>query len=272
MLSELDEAIRLLLVNQGALDPGEIDIRFEIPDREWSATISKPTINCYLYDIHENRQLRGTEWWTERANATSARISRNPWRIDVSYVITAWTKAVEDEHRLLWHVLATLFRNPVLPDEYLQGPLQGTDIPILTAVGQPESTLRSPGEFWSALDNKLKPSLNYIVTLPLDQQWSRTERLALNRDVRSRSIPNDPPPGMVDVTGIVRGSQGKGVIAARVFFTGSNRAVMTDRNGRYIFRGVPNGKHTIAIDLPGQAPIERDLYVPAESYDLDISD
>jgi hypothetical protein len=77
MISELDESIRKLLVRQGGLDPLDIDIRFEIPDREWSSTISKPTVNCYLYDIHENRQLREEGWIdvVERNGSDRARTS-----------------------------------------------------------------------------------------------------------------------------------------------------------------------------------------------------
>jgi hypothetical protein len=58
MINDLDETIKQLLTKKGAFDPAEIDIVFDMPDREWSASISKPTVNVYLYDIHENRDLR----------------------------------------------------------------------------------------------------------------------------------------------------------------------------------------------------------------------
>ena len=73
MINDLDETIKQLLIKRGALDPAEIDINFETPDREWSASISKPTVNIYLYDMRENHQLRSTEWTVTRdgnGNAT----------------------------------------------------------------------------------------------------------------------------------------------------------------------------------------------------------
>ena len=268
MLAELDESIRRLLLQEAGFDPAEIDIRFEIPDRDWAATISKPTVNFYLYDIHENRQLRATEFYNERDTVNSVRKQRNPWRIDVAYLITAWTKAVEDEHRLLWHVLATLFRFPILPLSIRQGALADIDVDVPTSIGQPESTLRSPGEFWSALDNKLKPSLNYIVTLPLDPQRIRTVPLVFGTRFDAGPMPSYPPRGTTNVSGTVRGADGRGVAAARVFFVGTNQRATTDREGRYAFEAVPNGVHAVAVGVLGERPHELTLAVPGDSYDL----
>jgi hypothetical protein len=48
MISYLDETIRQLLTKKGKLDPTEVDIVFEMPDREWSGKITKPTVNDYM--------------------------------------------------------------------------------------------------------------------------------------------------------------------------------------------------------------------------------
>ena len=48
MITDLDETIKQLLIQKGALEPAEVDISFETPKREWSASISKPTVNLYL--------------------------------------------------------------------------------------------------------------------------------------------------------------------------------------------------------------------------------
>jgi hypothetical protein len=34
-----------------------------------------------------------------------------------TYNVTVWARAPEDEHRLLWRVLAALGRNPVFPED-----------------------------------------------------------------------------------------------------------------------------------------------------------
>jgi len=87
--------------------------------------------------------------------------------MDLSYLITVWTNEVEDEHRLLWQVLTTLFRHPVLPDDVLAGQLAGQPYPVETSTSSP-MVMKNPADFWAALDNKLKPSINYVVTLPME--------------------------------------------------------------------------------------------------------
>ena len=56
MISDLNESIKELLTKRGLLDPAEVDIKFEMPNRSWSASVSKPTVNIYLYDVRENHQ------------------------------------------------------------------------------------------------------------------------------------------------------------------------------------------------------------------------
>ena len=58
MINDVDEAIKQLLIKEKAIDPADVDISFDAPDKEWSSSISKPTVNVYLYDFRENHQLR----------------------------------------------------------------------------------------------------------------------------------------------------------------------------------------------------------------------
>ena len=98
MINDLDETIKQLLIIKGALEPAEIDVSFDAPDREWSASVNKPTINIYLYDIRENHQLRGTEWIVTRDQDGNVTKKKNAKRIDVSYLITVWANDAADEH------------------------------------------------------------------------------------------------------------------------------------------------------------------------------
>lgn len=348
MIAELDESIRKVLIEEGGLDPAEIDIRFEIPDRDWAASISRPTVNCYLFDIHENRQLRGAGWYVE-GNGREARTRRPPMRINLSYLITAWTKAVEDEHRLLWQVLATLARFPDFPKAKLQGALAEIEGELPTMIAQPDGgPLRSPGEFWSALENKLKPSINYVVTLPLDTMIGTVAPFVLTPlTLRSFNFGGDGaaggaaaaaagagagagattggdaagaapaglargpggalrgPGGDFTITGAVRDAGGNIIKAARVYFLGGSRrigyrssigatagfvaygrregpghgrgsgldqSVITNCEGGFTLYAVPPGVHRVAIQLPGQPLRQRELTVPAESYDLILED
>ena len=81
MISDLNETIKQLLIKKGAFDPAEVDISFDTPNREWSSSISKPTVNAYLYDIRENHQLRSTEWVVEKDPNGIATRKKNPSRM-----------------------------------------------------------------------------------------------------------------------------------------------------------------------------------------------
>jgi hypothetical protein len=81
LLADLDETIRQLLIQHVPLNPSEIDISFDAPDRDWSGRLTKPAINCFLYDVRENREIRVNDWEVRRGNGSAAK-HRGALRID----------------------------------------------------------------------------------------------------------------------------------------------------------------------------------------------
>lgn len=173
MIRDLDDTIRQLIKTRapaGSLLAGAA-ISFDLPDAGWRAGLSALTLNCYLYDIRENREMRTNELLTARS-ADKKRATRltPPVRIDCAYCITAWStatsEAVLEEHRLLSQALLLLLRHPTIPSAVLQGSLSTQIPPYPTVIASKEGVKNQP-EFWHALDQKLKPSLNYVVTLAM---------------------------------------------------------------------------------------------------------
>jgi len=171
MIRDLDLTLRELL-EQEARPGSELagaDVVFDLPDSTWRSTLGGLTVNAYLYDVRENRALRTQEPLRARSGdgLRSSRI-RPPVRIDCSYCITAWStatdEAVLEEHRLLSQVLLVLMRNPVIPEVMLQGALPDLIAPRPELIASPDG-IGTPPDFWGALDQQLKPSLNYAVTL-----------------------------------------------------------------------------------------------------------
>src|SRR5215216_1131817 len=102
MLADLDETLRSLLkreLERHGFDG--VEIAFDAPAREWSSQLSSPTVNLFLYDLRESQEDRPNEWMNERGSNGQAREVRPPMIMECSYAVTAWTHAVEDEHRLL---------------------------------------------------------------------------------------------------------------------------------------------------------------------------
>jgi len=271
MISDLDETIKQLLTKKGALDPAEVDIKFETPDREWSASVSKPTINVYLYDIRENLQLRGTEWTITKDTNGNATRKKNPSRIDFAYLITVWTSDIVDEHRLLWHVLQTLFRYRKLPDDVMSGQLLEQIYPIKTHAAQPDGLFNNPADFWSAMDNKIKPSINYVVTLPLDADIAFTAP-----EVKTKILEVKPPDTdverLVQVTGKVHeaGKPTQVIAEAKVVAKEAGMTAVTDEEGHYSFLKLATGEHTFQVLVSGKKVQETSVIVPSASYNLEV--
>lgn len=187
MIADLDETIRKLLQAEMPIKNGEVELTFDQPKRDWSARLSRPTINFFLYDLHENVTLRQHLWEQVPNNGREAdqfHRKRSPFRVDCSYMLTTWAHDPEDEHRLLSRCLLALFRFPLLPAEHLVGSLQNQpyEIPAHLA-GRDEST--NQAEVWSALDNEIRPSISYIITLAFDPWTEVSGPLVRSLSLRS---------------------------------------------------------------------------------------
>src|SRR3954467_11434440 len=127
MFQDLDATFKALL--DDAAGPPEVqaaDVSFDTPDRDYQP--GQATVNLFLHEVTENRELRDEARVVERIGDTYT--SRLPsLRVDCTYLITAWSaqagglKAVE-EHRLLGLALQWLSRFPVLDDRFLRGALK----------------------------------------------------------------------------------------------------------------------------------------------------
>ena len=123
MLADLDETLRALLKTELERHGFEgVDIAFDAPAREWSGQLSKPTVNIFLYDLREAEGLRTSEWSRIHRDGRTFE-GRPPMVMECSYAVTAWTQAVEDEHRLLSQVLAIFYAYPEIPQAALNGRL-----------------------------------------------------------------------------------------------------------------------------------------------------
>jgi len=258
-------------VKKGKLDSTEVDISFDMPDREWSTSLSKPTVNLYLYDIRENHQLRGTEWFVEKQRNGMATKRKNPSRIDLSYLVTVWTNDVTDEHRLLWQALTTFFRHPVLPDDVLAGQLGDQLFPIQTQAAQPDGLFSNPSDFWAALDNEIKPSLNLVVTLAMDIDLSFTAAQVSTRTFGFKA-PDAPAEKNVRISGRLRaaGKTDKAVAGARIVAREAGRTAETDADGLYSLENLGEGKHTLDVFVAGKKVKEVSITVPAKDYNLEV--
>ena len=276
MFADLDESIRQLLIQRGNLDSGEVDIAFDMPTREWAAGISKPTVNLYLYDVRENIELKNPAAWTVRRGPDNTAIKSRPdVRVDLAYSVTAFANAVEDEHRLLSRTLLTLLQHPILPQEFLQGLVVGQEIPASTA--QSDGIIQSPADYWGALDNDIRPSIDYRLTLRIDlsQEISvglaLTSRMAVAR-INGHNGAADQEELPLKIGGRIYRSDDPeaGIEGATVTLVERALDTVTDELGRFAFSGVPAGTYSMVISVPGIGEQTREIQVPSANYDVGI--
>ncbi len=168
MFNEVDEALRAL-VQAEVTGPSEVEVAFDAPTRDWAARRNAPTVDLYLYDIREDLRRRGrglVNTYDERGMVVERR--HPPRHFKATYLITAWTQRPEDEHRLLSTLLYAFLRNETIPQELLSGRLAEIGLPVTISVALPPPEDRSFADVWSALGGELKPSLDVVVTAPVD--------------------------------------------------------------------------------------------------------
>lgn len=166
MIQDLDDTIKELLVQKVPIDTAVTDISFDMPTGEWETALTKPTVDVYLYDVRENHELRSNERYLSRAGGYGTE-TRAPHRIDLTYLITAWTTDVSDEHRLLGGMLNTLLRYPIIPEEVYKGTIVNQSLPLHAWIAQPDRT-PNVWDFWGSLGSRLKAGISYMVTLAVE--------------------------------------------------------------------------------------------------------
>lgn len=272
MIHDLDESLRALLVKKGKLNLGEIDLTFDAPDREWSGKLTKPTINLFLYDVHENMELRQHEWVVERHGRGPATKSKPAAWIDLSYLITVWANAVEDEHRLIWHILYVLLKYPLLPADVLQGALARIPHPLQTKAAHTDGAYRSLAELWGSLEAQLKPSVNYTVTVPLDRQVEVAAPLVTRKHLRFDQLtPGTTPDELIQIGGFAsRKDTQAGIGRARVVIEELGLEVVTDEHGYFRLPTIPPGRFTLVVSTEEGKEVRTEATLPDETVHVPI--
>lgn len=168
MITEVDEVMRELVRTRAGVSP-EVEVVFDAPTKDWAARRNTPTVNMYLYDIREDlrRRERG---WSEQRGPDGVVVARRPAPrfFKLSYLVTAWTQRPEDEHRLLDSLLRCFLSIDAVPRAMVTGHLAETGLDVPVTVGLPPPEDRGFADVWSSLGGELKPSIDVVVTSPID--------------------------------------------------------------------------------------------------------
>jgi hypothetical protein len=272
MLADLDETLRALLrreLEHHGFDG--VEIAFDAPAREWSGQLSSPTVNLFLYDMRESHEGRPAEWQHDRSGNGRARDIRPPMMMECSYAVTAWTQAVEDEHRLLSQVLAVLFAFPTLPPDAMPQRLQGLAdrFPIEGRIAQPKADGKA--DFWNAVGGQYKASLDYVATIACESGTALERGPEVRTQTISQQLSDGPARTITELHrfgGTVADKQGDPVADAWVALPQLGLLATSNAEGRFIFNRVSQGTHEIVVRTRDGRELITEVAIPGPKADL----
>jgi hypothetical protein len=271
MLADLDETLRGLLRDQLEVHGFEgIEVAFDAPTREWSGQLSKPAVNMFLYDMRESEEERPSGWTRTRIGDEYVE-GPPPLVMEVSYAITAWAQAVEDEHRLLSQVLSVLYAFPILPEEALNGRLRNgsQSMAIKAKVGHAKG---DKADFWTAVGGQYKASLDYVVRLSVASGVRRKVPQVRTQTIRTRLI-DAPARAVVEMHragGTIADGDGEPLNNVWVAIPDSGRFAASNVSGEFIFDRVIPGRYAVVARTTDGREASGTLQVPGELLDMVI--
>jgi len=284
MISEIDNALREFLLRELPLRKGEVEITFDQPKRQWSSQLNKPTLNIFLIDIKENLDFRGSEQLSrEKTEDGSVAIRRNPVRIDLIYLITAWTREIQDEHHLLSIALLALLRAPFLPGDLVPVSLKSANLPIRIEVARGD-LFGNVTDLWTTLDNELHPGLRLVIRLAVDaykpeiiRQVQTTEWRFLQKESQqpdsfeggTKQIEVVPSKTSFMINGRVL-SQKFSPSVLKLILKETGQEVVVNPQGEYQLSGLKEGDYTLDVLAADRVLKEQKIHVPSSDYDLSV--
>lgn len=271
-LADLDEALRTLLKRELERHGFEgVDIAFDAPATDWSAKLTNPTVNLFLYDLRENVADADVSTRDVRINGAMM-AAPPPMRLEVTYSVTAWTKAVQDEHRLLSQVLAILFSHVSLPADLLSGRLANASLlrTIQTEVGRPKE---EKADFWTSIGGRYKASLDYAVKLEVESGLTFTRGPEVRTQTVHLGIQDGPRRTFEELQrfgGIVRDAAGEPVANAWVALPDLGRFASTNQEGRFVFDQMRPGEHRVEARTATGEEASGIAKVPGGGVDLEL--
>jgi Pvc16 N-terminal domain/Carboxypeptidase regulatory-like domain len=267
-IADLDEALRTLLKRELGRHGFEgVEIAFDAPAKDWSGKLTGPTVDLFLYDLREATD-RAVATPTERRSNGVAVISDPPLHLELTYAVTAWTKAVEDEHRLLSQVLAVLFSYSEVPADVIGENAAMTLSRVEASVGRPRE---EKADFWTSVGGQYKASIDYIVHIVIESGATfvrgpqvRTATVRTRLSDTNRSTMEE----LHRLGGTVSDADEVPIAGAWIALVELGRWAASDGRGRFHFAGVRAGEHRVRARTADGREAEATVSVPGGTCDL----
>jgi hypothetical protein len=215
-------------------------VAFEAPDKEWSAKLTRPTVNLFLWDIRRSVNSRSGMRTVE---VDGAKVHQPALPVvELRYLISAWTSDHSDERGLLAGVMRSLLTYGAIPRDFLPSAFDRLEVPTIVMARVGEDHM----DVFKALQGQLKPGINMVVTTQFDTGFA---------------IPAGPPVGSIGtalgrvggeperrrrIAGEVVGAAERGLIGAVVRGPGDMTQVNTQ--GQFLLRASEGDEIVLEAD------------------------
>jgi Pvc16 N-terminal domain len=158
----VDEGLERLVRAELPLPKDVGDVSFEVPSSNWSAQLSRVTVNLFLFDVTRSTHPNRAPVRRVDENGKGQRRPPQPM-VELSYLVSAWAGNPRDEHQLLGEVLSKVAGLDVLPDEYLSRPLSSS-----VQLSFVEDDRHRARDIWNGAGGSLKAGFTMHVTVAAD--------------------------------------------------------------------------------------------------------
>ena len=269
-IADLDEALRRLLRRELDRRGFEgVEVAFDAPSKEWSSKLTNPVVDLFLYDLREALERAEASPSESRGNG-QAIVIPPPLKLELTYAVTAWAKAVEDEHRLLSQVLAILFSHPRLPEDVLTVNSDGGDRlrDAQTSVGRPRE---EKADFWTSVGGQYKVSIDYVVHVTIESGAAFVRGPEVRTQTVRTRYAEGPAGALVELHrlgGVVLDADGEPIEGAWVTLPDAGLWTATDGNGHFVLNRILPGTHHIVVRTATGDETDVTADVPGDRVDI----
>jgi len=242
VLDSIDETLERFFRATVPLSAADVDVSFEAPDRTWSAKLNRPTVNMFLWDIKRSTDRARTGVQEYEQDGVRMRRLALP-RVELRYLVSAWTSEHADERALVGALLQTVLGHSDVPAEFVS--------PALASLSPLSMTLTRSGDtsmdVFKTLEGQLKPALDMVIVTDVDTRLGRP----------TAGLVGDIGLNIADVHGAGSAARSRRVAGEVRVAGAAGRQVLSphgtatiDATGRFLVRAMPGDQLTIELDPP----------------------
>jgi hypothetical protein len=166
-IRNVDETLERFIRERLALNEDLGDVTFEAPTSNWSAQLSRITVNLFLYDVGLSNQPSRTA--LRRVADDGKALQRAPQpMVRLGYLVSAWAGSPRDEHQLLGDLVSLFAAQAVVPADHIVGTLSSSIQIRLVA-----DDVNRPRDVFSGSGGQLKAAFALEATVAADSyDWT----------------------------------------------------------------------------------------------------